>query len=121
MIRNLRHALKIQPICLPIPTQHTSNSSSKLQGASMQASSKGKTSSTPEILWFMIVFNMKKSPMIGQTRFFSPEHKKEMRVKLETEESCSCFYMPKGCTSPVFAASGFSLNIPDQPIKSLDH
>ena len=29
--------------------------------------------------------------------------------------------MPKGCTSPVFAASGFSLNIPDQPIKSLDH
>lgn len=44
MIRNLRHALKIQPICLPIPTQHTSNSSSKLQGASMQASWKGKTS-----------------------------------------------------------------------------
>lgn len=83
MIRNLRHALKIQPICLPIPTQHTSNSSSKLQGASMQASFKGKTSSTPEILWFMIVFNMKKSPMIGQTRFFSPEHKKEMRVKCD--------------------------------------
>ena len=73
--------------------------------------------------WNPVVYDRLKHEnitMIGQTRFFSPEHKKEMRVKCDGKNRAHV-NMPKGCTSPVFAASGFSLNIPDQPIKSLDH
>ena len=80
----------------------------------------GKTSSTPEILWFMIVLNMKNITHDWTDPFFQSRTQKGNACKMRRKNRAHV-NMPKGCTSPVFAASGFSLNIPDQPIKSLDH